>query len=180
MNVKQRQQMLLLLAGLAVVLLLGDRLVLTPLVAVWKDRAARMDELRASLAQGELLMQREDAIRSRWSSMKDNTLPGTPSAAENELLKAFERWSRESGISIASIQPQWREGDEEYLSLECRAEGFGGMEAVSRFLYEVENDPMPVKVDGVEITARDAQGQVLTLGLQVSGLVLKANLQSQP
>ena len=180
MNVNQRQQLLLILATLAVVLLFSDRVVVTPLAAVWKSRSVRLAELRESLAQGELLAQRDAVIRARWSAMREQTLPSIPSAAENELLKAFERWSRDSRLSISSIKPQWREGDEDYLSLECRAEGFGSMEAVTRFLYEVEKDDLPVKVDSVEITTRDPQGQSLTLGLQVSGLVLRADAPMEP
>ena len=181
MNTLPRQQLLLLLAGLAVALLVSDRLLFTPLAAAWKDRAARMADLRESLAQGEMLVQREESIRERWEAMRARTLPGTASAAENELLKAFERWSRDSRISISAIKPQWREGDDEnYLNLECRAEGFGSMETVARFLYEVESDSLPIKIESVEIAARDPQGRVLTLGLQVSGLVLRPATPQEP
>jgi len=56
--------------------------------------------------------------------------------------------------------------------LECRADGFGSIEAVSRFLYEIEKDNLPLRVESVEITARDNNGQQLALALQVSGLLL--------
>jgi hypothetical protein len=180
MNANQRQQLLVILVVLAVALLFSDRLVVTPLASVWKTRSARVSELRELLVQGELLAQRENVIRARWSAMRGQTLPSIPSSAENELLKAFERWSRDSRLSISAIKPQWREGDEDYLSLECRAEGFGSMEALTRFLYEVEKDSLPVKVDTVEITTRDPQGQALTLGLQVSGLVLRVDKPTEP
>jgi hypothetical protein len=64
------------------------------------------------------------------------------------------------------------------MTLECRADAFGSIQAVSRFLYEVERDPLALKVEVVEIMPRDTAGQQLTLGLQVSGLVL--NLEGQP
>ena len=46
------------------------------------------------------------------------------------------------------------------------------MPALTRFLYSVEKDSLAMKVDSVEIVSRDNDGQQLTLGLQVSGLVL--------
>jgi hypothetical protein len=46
------------------------------------------------------------------------------------------------------------------------------MGAVSRFLYDVEKDPMALRLEIVEVSSRDAEGQQLALGLQVSGLVL--------
>ena len=47
---------------------------------------------------------------------------------------------------------------------------------VSRdFLYEVEKDPVGLKVDSVEISSRDDNGRQLALGLQVSGLLINPN-----
>ena len=43
---------------------------------------------------------------------------------------------------------------------------------LSRFLYNIEKDPMALKIESVEITARDKEGAQLSLGLQISGLVL--------
>ena len=58
------------------------------------------------------------------------------------------------------------------MTLECRADAFGSIQAVTRFLYEVEKDSLALRVEAVEITARDNDGQQLTIGLQVSGLQL--------
>jgi hypothetical protein len=104
--------------------------------------------------------------------MRTNTLPASVSAAENEVLKGFERWSQESRISISSIKPQWKQGGDDFMTLECRADAFGNIQALTRFLYELEKDPLALKVEAVEITTRDNDGQQLTLGLQVSGLQL--------
>lgn len=172
MKIESRQQMLAVVAIAAVALLASDKLVFTPLAHAWKTRAARIAELRQSLNQGALLLEREQAIRARWEGMKTNTLPPNVSAAENEVLKAFERWSREARISVTSIKPQWKRNGDEYLTLECRADAFGSLSALTRFLYEVEKDPLALKVEAVEIAARDNDGQQLSLGLHVSGLLL--------
>jgi hypothetical protein len=58
------------------------------------------------------------------------------------------------------------------MTLECRVDGFGNLSALTRFLYDVEKDPMALKVEAVEIAARDNDGQQLSLALQVSGLLL--------
>jgi len=41
-----------------------------------------------------------------------------------------------------------------------------------RFLYSIERSPMALKLELVELGARDKEGQQLSLGLQFSGLVL--------
>jgi hypothetical protein len=172
MPIKNRQQVLAFAAAAGVVLLVGDKLVLTPLTNSWKERTKRITELTKSVNQGSLLLAREENIRSRWDQMRTNTLPTSVSGAENEVLKGFERWSQDSHISISSIKPQWKRGGDDYRTLECRADAFGSIQALTRFLYDLEKDPLALKVEAVEITARDNDGQQLTLGLQVSGLQL--------
>jgi len=171
-DMKNRQQVLAIAAGAVVALLVADRLVINPLVHGWKERTARIVELRKLVTQGGVLIERGEQIRARWDNMSTNTLPENVSAAENELLRAFERWSEDSRISISSIKPQWKRAGEDYMTLECRADASGSIQALSRFLYNVEKDSLALKVENVEIIARDNDGQQLALALQVSGLLL--------
>jgi hypothetical protein len=175
MTIKNRQQVLAFLAIGAIALLVADRFVLTPLIKSWKDRSARVADLKKSISQGALLLEREETIRERWSVMSTNTLPENVSSAENTVLKAFDRWSQESRISITSLKPQWRQNEDDYMTLECRADAFGSIEAVTRFLHEVEIDPLALKIESVELAARDKEGQQLALGLQISALLLIRN-----
>ena len=174
MKIKNRQQLLAILAGLTLALLLGDRLVVSPLVRSWTARNNLIAQLRKDIAQGSVLRDREEIIRNRWESMRTNTLPENVSLAEDEVLQAFEHWSQVSQISIANIKPQWKQTDDNYLTLECRADAFGSIEALTRFLYNVERDPLALRVEAIEIASRDNDGNQLTLGLQVSGVTLKA------
>jgi hypothetical protein len=179
MKIENRQRALTLLAAAGVALLVGDKLILAPLITGWKERSARIVELKKSISQGAIVMQRETRIRERWEQMRSHTLPDDVSEAENEVLKAFERWSEDSHISISSIKPQWKRIGDDYVILECRADAFGGIEALSRFLYNVEKDPLALKVETVEISSRDDNGQQLALAVQVSGLLLNAQAQTQ-
>lgn len=171
MTTTPRQQLLGLIAIGIVALLAADRLLYTPLSQSWKARAARVAELKRSVTDGADLLEREASLRARWDSMRTNTLSGEVSAAENQMLKAFDRWSQESRVGISSIRPQKRTSDD-FETMECRVEAFGDLPALTRFLYEIENDPLGLKLELVEITARDTSGEQLTLGLQVSGLYL--------
>ena len=173
MKFKDRQQMLLVIAigGLAILGL--QRLVFNRLSALWSERSKRITELKKLVGDGTVTLDREHVIRTRWDSMRTNTLPSNRSAAESQVFTAFDRWSQESKISISSIKPQWQP-NEDYTTLECRADGSGNLQALTRFLYNLEKGPPALRLESVEITARDNQGQQLTLGLQVSGLLLEA------
>lgn len=172
MNIKNREQLLGLIAITAVALLVGDRLVRAPLMKAWSARSARIAKLKKEVNDGALLLDRERTIRSRWQNMETNTLPNQLSAAEGQVLKAFDRWSRASNVSISSIRPQWRRTADEFMTLECRADASGNLATLTQFLYEIEKDPLALKVEAIEIAARDNEGQQLTLGVQVSGLML--------
>jgi hypothetical protein len=172
MSMTRRQQGLAWLALGGLLLLVGDQVLFTPLVETWKARAARLAEVKRQVTDGEELLAREPFDRPEWNRMRTNMLSGVVSVAENQLLKAFDRWSLESRIGVSGIKPQWKRAQDDRLALECRVDAFGNLSSVTRFLHLVETDPLAIKVDFVELTSRDDAGEQLTLGVQVSGLLL--------
>jgi hypothetical protein len=171
-NIKNRQQLLVILAAAAIGLFAADKLLLEPLTKSWQARAKRIDDLRKQVREGRTLISWEADVRGGWDRMRTNTLPRDRSVAEQQILKAFDRWAQESRVNLTSITPQWKQDADEYTTLECRVEAAGDMSTLSRFLFDVEQDPMALKMQVIELSARDADGQQLSLGLQVSGLVL--------
>lgn len=179
MPTKNRRQLLMIVAGAGLALLALDRVLLPPLAKFWRDRSAQIVDLRAKVAEGKQMLKREDVIRERWDNMRTNTLPNNNSAAEQQVVNAFYRWEQDSRVSITSIMPQWKQDSEEFKTLECRVDASGSLSTLTRFLYDLERDPMALRLQSVELTARDNEGQQLTLGLQVSGLVLVPKEQRQ-
>lgn len=172
MKIKNRQQLLIIGVIAVAAIFAGDKVILTPLGNLWTARSKQIAELKKKVESGAQLIQREQSLHNHWNQMRTNTLPVNPSRAEQQLLRAFDRWSQDSKISITSLSPQWKHDSDDYMTLQCRVEAAGNMGAVSRFLYDVEKDPMALRLEIVEISSRDAEGQQLALGLQVSGLVL--------
>ena len=176
MQIKNRRQLLIIVAGAAIGLLVADSLILTPLVNSWKARSVRIADLRKKVDDGEKLLKRSDALTSRWSAMQTNSLPKNNSEAEQKVLGKFDEWSRDARISVNSITPQWKqERDEAYRTLQCRVDAAGTVGTLAKFLFNVERDAMALKVESVEITSRDKDGANLSLGLQISGLVLNGS-----
>jgi len=172
MNLNKRQQLLAVLAIAAVGFFVADKLVFTPLTLSWKARAERITKLKEQVRDGTETLKRETLLREQWDRMSTNTLASTKPEAESQMLKAFERWSQAGGVSVSSIRPQWKEAEDDYKTLECRADVAGSLQSIARFLYQVECDPLGVKVDTLELTARNTEGSQLALVVQVSGLLL--------
>jgi len=173
-QIKNRQQLLIIAAIVAIALFAGDELVVTPVMKIWSARAARVAELRKQLDRGKGLVEREQrqSIRSRWQQMTNNALPSNSSAAEQQVFKSIDLWAQNSGVALSAITPQWKHDSDDYMTFECRVDAAGDLGKLSRFLYSVERDPMALKLELVELGARDKEGQQLSLGLQLSGLVL--------
>jgi Tfp pilus assembly protein PilO len=168
-----RQKLLMILAGGAVLLLVLDSLVVTPLTKTWQARTAEIAKLQKNVTEGRSLIARADRTKALWAEMETQALPADRAKAEQDLITAFDRWGRSNSVELGSIKPQWKRGaTNRYSQLECRVDATGSLATLSRFLYEVEKSPLALRVDSVELTSRDEQGQKLTLGLLVSGLRL--------
>lgn len=185
MNVNNRQQLLLIVAGCGLALLVSDRLILTPLTSSFKDRSDQIVKLKDNINNGNQIIALERSTTDRWRTMRTNTLPEDLSAAENLVFKAFDKWSLDSGISVSSIKPEWKHPSDEYVALEGRVDAFGSLQSITKFIYEIENvkrqigsanntqkEAVALRIESVELSARDNNGSQLSLGLLVSGLQL--------
>ena len=170
----------MILAGAAVLLLVLDSLVLTPLTKGWQSRRAEIAKLQKNVTEGRAMIERATRTRAVWAEMQSQALPKEAAKAEQDLISAFDRWGRASNIELGSIKPQWKRGTTaRYSQLECRVDATGSLATLTRFLFEVEKSALALRVDSVELTSRDDLGQKLTLGLLVSGLRF-APLEGKP
>jgi hypothetical protein len=175
MRSNQREKLLKIVVGVVVGLFVLDRMVLSPLTASWKEQSERTTALREKVRRGRQLMDRAEAVRSRWADMLKSDLPDDNSAAEGQVIKGLGRWTQESRVNFTSLTYQWRSRDEGLDVFECRASASGDQVALARLLYELETDPLPARLEECELTARDAKGQQLSLAMRFSFARLTAN-----
>jgi Tfp pilus assembly protein PilO len=171
-KIKNRQEFLVVLTVAAFALLVGVNFILEPLGGWWSARQAQIKELRTKVDDGNHLLKREAGIRSRWADMTANALPANTSLAEQKFLTAVDGWSRSSGAEVTSLMPQWKNDSTNYLTLTCRVETSGNLGTLSQFIYDLERGPMALRVDSLELTARDKEGQQMTLSTEINGLAL--------
>ncbi|MBC8097392.1 MAG: hypothetical protein H7Y43_16425 [Akkermansiaceae bacterium] len=172
MKTDNRQKLLVLVTAVLICLFVGDKLVYSPLVRLWQARQQEIKRLKTQVVEGSLLIKREGVLRERWENMRTNTLPNNPSLAQEQLLKAFQDWAQESGVSLNAITPQWKSDSDDYRTLVCRVDASGTLWMLSRFVYDIEKGPIGLKLESVDFSSKDNTGQQLSLGLQISGLVL--------
>ena len=173
MKTENRQQFLIVLTAVVVALWLSDLIVFEPLGKLWSSRSAQIKTLSEKVKAGNSLIKSEARLRSHWSDMQTNALAANPSLAGQQVIAAFDNWSRATGTEVTSIMPQWKNDSTNYMTFNCRIEASGTMGALSQFIYDIEKGPMALKLDSVELSAQKSDtSQLLTLGLQISGLAL--------
>ncbi len=181
LNLPERQRWLIIGAGTMVALLILDSILFTPLAKRWQDHSAEILKLGKSVGDGRNLLVRGAQLERTWTEMQANALARDPAQAEQDVIAAFDQWGRANNIELGSIRPQWkRGGTNRYSLLECRVDATGSLPMLSHFIYELERSPLALRVDSIEMTARDQGGQKLTLGLIVSGLRLTPLERKQP
>lgn len=178
MQINTRQGWLTIAVVAALALFAADSLLLKPLTAAWKSRSARLVDLRKQVEQGHSLVEREQAIRSRWEALRRSTLPANRSNAELTIFKAVDRWAQDSRVTVNAVTPQWKRGDaDNFSALQCRVDASGNLAGISKFIYNIEADASALRLESIELGIRDKDGQQLALAIQVSGLVLNAQPQ---
>jgi hypothetical protein len=172
-QIKNRQKFLQVLAGIAVALLLIDKAIAPPLTNFWHGRAQRIDDLQKQVKHGDQMLKRQKWIRGDWADIQAASLTNDTTLAEQQLFRAVDRWIQSSGMTENSITPQWKDSsDGTYKTIEVRVDATGNIDRVTQFLYDLENDPMALKLQSIELTASDNTGQQIAMGVQVSGLIL--------
>ena len=169
-NPQNRQKLLLIATAAAVALYVLDAVLITPLTKTWQAHAAEIVKLKKDVARGRGMIERGPQTQRKWTEMQTGALPKDAAQAEQDLISAIDRWGRDNRIELGSIKPQWKRGTTRYSTLAGRVDASGTLATLSRFLYELEKSPIALRVDSVELTARDEGGNKLTLGLIVSGL----------
>lgn len=173
MEYRSRERLLVLVAVLCVGGFLADKVLITPLFSMWKERSKRITELKQDLKNGKDLVDREEGMKKRWRNMLDSSLPNDTAEAEEQVLGAMSRWTQESRISVNSLKPRWIEDDDEmFKKIECRVTAEGGIMGFARFLYELERDPLALRVEEIELTSSEDDGRALVLGVRFTGLIL--------
>ena len=171
MAAKIKRDTILKLAALVCVCgLLGDQLILTPMMRTWDARTRRIRELKLALGKEQALLAQKEHWRELWVREQKKLLPNRLADAEGMVLESLNRWAKESGVRITSLRPHGRQALADFRTVEIQAAAVGNMNAVARFLYALETAPMALAVEDLELAAAKQGGDNLTVNLRLTGL----------
>ena len=175
MKPEERQKKLMIGVIAIIGLFAADKFLYEPLKGAWDDRNKAIQKMKHDVEYDNGLIRQKDRILARWDKMQKSALPQDRAVAESKVFDALSRWEQRSGIKVERRQPQWKDGDD-YTTLELFVDATGNVDQLERFLYELEKDiaGLAVRVESLDIVAKDNYGSQLALGLQLTGLVMGA------
>ena len=89
----KREKLLLTVALVVVSILIGDRLVLGPLVNSWKIRKKEIEKLEENINKGNKLLDFEKSTIKKWHTYLRDNLNSTDSIAQAEVERARVNWT---------------------------------------------------------------------------------------
>ena len=185
MEIKNRQKTLVIAVAVIAGLYIVQSAVYSPLKSLWEARDKQINKLKDAVLSDEHLINKRPEILKRWKFMQENALtndlsPGQQSPPQGpRFLAKSQRRGYESGAT--QLKQDTDETSSDIINtLECRVDATGNITSLLNFLYAIENEKMGLKLDNVEIAAKDNAGQQLTMGLTISALILDQTPQSGP
>jgi hypothetical protein len=174
MQIKNRQQLLIFVTVAAVVLFVGDAIIVEPLIKTWKTRRAAIQKLRNDITTGKRLMKHEKEDQALWDARQRRTLTNDVTFAAQQVYEAVNVWANQSGAQMSGYTPQWKPSNDKdkYSTYECHVDASGDIERLIHFVYCAETEPLALRIDSIDLSTKDKNGLQLTLGLQISGLIL--------
>lgn len=171
MVLTQRERIILIVTLLCVGLLIVSKFVVDPVQARLDEMEAQRQQLQVDLEEAQVLMSNRSAMQRKWNTLVADGLRND-AEAESKVLSALGEWADGAGLALSSIKPDRVASDKGLQEMIFTVAGKGTIEAVSRFLWQIETAPLPAKVRDMQLGSGSESDSTMSLQLHLSVLYL--------
>jgi hypothetical protein len=164
--------MVVLLTVIVVGALIADKVVFTPALVKFRETEDQKQALLGQINEAQSLFDRRRLMERRWKTMLADGLQNDADA-ESRIVRALDKWSQEARLTLTSLKPERLASDQGLNDMTFVVVGRGRLDAMARFLWQVETAELPVKVKYVVLGASEAD-ESMSLELSLSALYLSA------
>lgn len=172
MNISKRERYIIIITVLALVVLLGDQVVLGPYLSRQQSDQELMNSLTLKLDAQQRLLQRENSIHQSWAAMQSQGLNSSASAAEALLIQGFQKWSEDAGLKNVAFTPARPRLRSALQQVTLQVSATGPLSSISRFFWNVQAAEIPVRVQQLQLGARKEGTDDLTVSIMLSTIYL--------
>ncbi len=180
MALTKRELSLFLLTVAAIIILLSDRYVISP---VWASRQAvsqQKQEIITLVARNKDIVENVAPVaRRKWKQMEDDGLYDDPARSENMMINYLNEISRQYGITLSSIQPDYGSQNGGIGILDFTVAGSGFALDVYEFIWSIETSKKPIRLDAVHISSKDSSSGQVSVQLKLSVIYAYQQAQSE-
>jgi hypothetical protein len=167
MVLSKREQIILIATLVIVGLLIGDKIVFTPVWNRLKDMGTERTELKAKLDAADILFMKEKSLGPKWTLLKTD-FPNEE-VAQSKVSSALNQWGTKWKLKLSSVRPERIPGDKGLQEMLFAFSGTGTLTSVASFMWEIETSPLPLKITSMQLSSSDA-GQLMQVTLNVSAV----------
>jgi hypothetical protein len=173
MALSKRERILAIVTAAVVALLALNVFVVGPVGRRLQQTENQKQELLAQINEAQSLFERRRLAERKWQGALSDELR-TDASAESRVARALDEWSGSARLTLTSVRPERMTGEKGLKEIVFAVAGSGSLDAVTRFLYQVETAKLPVKVKSMTLGSGSESGDNISLQLVLSALYLGA------
>ncbi|HNY77141.1 MAG: hypothetical protein RBS72_01590 [Sedimentisphaerales bacterium] len=173
MVLTQRERIILIVTLLCVGLLIVSKFVVDPAQARLDEMEAQRQQLQGDLEEAQMLLGNRGTMQRKWNTLVADGLRND-AEAESKVLSDLGEWADNAGLSLSSIKPDRVASDKGLQEMIFTVAGKGTIEAVSRFLWQIETAALPARIRDMQLGSGSESESTMSLQLHLSVLYLGA------
>lgn len=171
MVLTKRERIILIVTLLCVGLLIVSKFVVDPAQARLDEMEAQRQQLQGDLEEAQMLLGNRGTMQRKWNTLVADGLRND-AEAESKVLGALGEWADGAGLSLSSIKPDRVASDKGLQEMIFTVAGKGTIEAVSRFLWQIETAALPARIRDMQLGSGSESESTMSLQLHLSVLYL--------
>ncbi len=147
-----------------------DQFLIEPMWANRDRIVAEREKTDGLLKSSAALFDRQKRLEKTWAEMNQNGLKYDPSEADAQMIHAMEDWQRHAGVTPGGVKSDRPITEGKFQQIALHATGTGPMRSIAMLLWDIENSPIPVRINEVQLASRKEASDDLQMQLNVSTL----------
>ena len=170
----KRERIMAIMAVAVVGFLVLNKFLIGPVSGKLQQLETQKNQLLLELDEAQNLFQKRRILEKQWKAALSEGLRNEVEA-ESKVGRALDKWSEEARLTLSSVKPERVASDKGLKEMTFVVVGTGTLDAVARFLWQIETAPLPIKVKDMQLGSSNESGQSMSVQLRLSALCLGAD-----
>lgn len=171
----RREKAILYALAAIIILSLIYNFLIEPLFNRWNKIDQEIELAKIRLQKSLSIIKEKDRIDQEYAVYAVRLKPkGSDEQEMTYILDNIEKLTRSSNLKIANIKPQPPQDEVFYKRFMVRLETESDMHSLMRFIYELKNSPLLLKIDRLSLNTKSSQtGVIIRASMAISRISMR-------